>query len=402
MAENVAENSTDTVDLGICDVEVNKIQTFVFFDLETTGLAGADTKITELSMVAVSREHLLEMVNNPRFRKSDSEVKSSTIKHSSFPVPMLPRVLHKYSRLYYPYKLIIDDIEKFTGLSNELLHRLPTFSTKSAEAISLFLDLPKPVALVAHNGTRFDFPLVMAELSNVMEHITDSFTFRDLQCVDSLLAIRHIDACIKQENEEKDILEITSLASAFAFDDMSDEDWVDGESLRKKLKPKNPNDTEVSEREKTPPSSGDEEQDNGLEVSIQLPITPLKDRIPATGFGTPQTPVKPKIPPKPPITPESSNSTTSKVNGTCAVRRNLMYGPKKRKWDGTQPFKQTNIYQRLFGGHYDGHRAEADCLALLEICGHYSEKFVKWADLNAYKFTSVKPMWVKRKSLQIK
>lgn len=44
---------------------MEKIQTFVFFDIETTGLLGCDPpKITELAFLACSREHLLEATKN--------------------------------------------------------------------------------------------------------------------------------------------------------------------------------------------------------------------------------------------------------------------------------------------------------------------------------------------------
>lgn len=44
---------------------MEQIQTFVFFDIETTGLLCCDPpKITELAFVACSREHLLEATKN--------------------------------------------------------------------------------------------------------------------------------------------------------------------------------------------------------------------------------------------------------------------------------------------------------------------------------------------------
>ncbi|XP_066957527.1 uncharacterized protein [Macrobrachium rosenbergii] len=375
--------------------ELSKIQTFVFFDLETTGAIGMDCRILELTMVAVSREDLLKMkvnqgimVNNTPSSKRSSE--------SVSPLPKLPRVIHKYTRLYYPRKLILPVIEDLTGLNNELLHRLPGFSCASAEALNLFLDLPKPVALVAHNGNRYDYPLLMAEMNNVLDNIYTLKSVCTLLCVDSLLAFRAIDSDLKIEEEVKEISEITSLAASFSLDDMSNDDEdeeLDFEPERKKVRCKG--DGDDSRRAITPPSPLDEGQ---LEISAELPVTPLKDQC--IIVNAPKTPMKAKIMPKSPVTPEP-NAHVSKVNGTSSVRRSLTYGVRKRKWDGTQPYKQVNIYKRLFGSQYDAHKSEADCIALLEICGFYSDRFVNWADNNNSEFTKVKPMWEKRKTFKI-
>ena len=346
-------------------------------------------------MVAVSREDLLNMKKNQviSIKNTPAYPKENTANVS--PVPKLPRVLHKYTRLYYPRKIIPPLIEEITGLSNDILHRLPGFNSSSAEALNLFLDLPKPISLVAHNGTRFDYPLLRAELESIFDDIGDLKSFKELQCTDSLLAFREIDSNLKEEAELKEISEITALAQSFSFSDMDEDELMDLEPERKKVRVKENGDDDASRRVSTPPSPVDEGQ---LEISAELPVTPLKEQ--PLLANAPKTPAKSIIPPKPPVTPEASSST-SQVNGTGSVRRSLTYGATKRKWDGTQPYKQVNLYKRLFGRQYDAHRAEADCIALLEICGFYSERFVNWADSNCYEFSTVKPMWKKRKSFKM-
>lgn len=72
-----------------------KINTFVFFDTETTGLPHTEippTKITELAFVACSREHLLATEINE-----------------------LPRVLHKVLLPIQPLKCILPDTTTITG-----------------------------------------------------------------------------------------------------------------------------------------------------------------------------------------------------------------------------------------------------------------------------------------------
>lgn len=69
------------------------IKTFVFFDLETTGLIGKIMpKITELSLIAVSRIAICETMNN------------------------LPRVLHKLVLPIHPNINISTKINEITGI----------------------------------------------------------------------------------------------------------------------------------------------------------------------------------------------------------------------------------------------------------------------------------------------
>lgn len=73
-----------------------QINTFVFFDIETTGLPQYEfrppTKITELAFTACSREHLLATEKNE-----------------------LPRVLHKILLPIQPRKCILPETTEITG-----------------------------------------------------------------------------------------------------------------------------------------------------------------------------------------------------------------------------------------------------------------------------------------------
>lgn len=75
--------------------EMSEIKTFVFFDLETTGLPDYEcrkTKITEISLVACARSHLLETKRGN-----------------------LPRVLHKLTLCVNPRRLIQCQSTAITG-----------------------------------------------------------------------------------------------------------------------------------------------------------------------------------------------------------------------------------------------------------------------------------------------
>lgn len=136
------------------------IATYVFFDLETTGLPVEEnnkTKITELSMVAVKRAHVLETRPGA-----------------------VPRVQHKLTLLFNPGRLISTQGSKITGLDNFLLEHEPKFNREVFDLINNFLNiLEKPVCLIAQNGLHFDYPL----LKNHLEKLKVQFS-EDLLCAD--------------------------------------------------------------------------------------------------------------------------------------------------------------------------------------------------------------------------
>lgn len=72
---------------------MTQIQTFIFFDTETTGLPGCNPpKLTELAFVGIYREHLLGAVKNE-----------------------VPRVTFKLILPINPFKMIDPESTKITG-----------------------------------------------------------------------------------------------------------------------------------------------------------------------------------------------------------------------------------------------------------------------------------------------
>lgn len=141
---------------------MDAIKTFVFFDLETTGFPAHRAKVTEITLLAVSRRDV---------EQADGE--------------NLPAA-NKLSLLCNPRKEIQPAAAKITGLTNQFLKNLPDFKD-NIKCINAFLDKPKPVCLVAHNGNRFDFKILKAEYQTANEELP-----HDLLCLDSLKAFRHI------------------------------------------------------------------------------------------------------------------------------------------------------------------------------------------------------------------
>lgn len=139
------------------------IKTFVFMDIETTGLPFQEnntTKITELCLLAVETDHI------------------------NFGI--IPRVQNMLNLCFDPKKPINPFVSSKTGLSNQLLESQSDFNSWTFQTVSGFLqNLPKPACLVAHNGERFDFPIFKAELIKLGMDLPP-----DVLCLDSLIAFK--------------------------------------------------------------------------------------------------------------------------------------------------------------------------------------------------------------------
>ncbi|XP_063232884.1 uncharacterized protein LOC134536824 isoform X2 [Bacillus rossius redtenbacheri] len=143
-----------------------QIKSFVMFDLETSGLHPR-TRITEIGLVAALREHI------------DDAYKSGI---------RLPRVVHKLNLCVYPSRLIESGASNVSGLDNMLLQEQKPFDCDTVSIMEGFLRrLPPPVCLVAHNGDRFDFPVLQAELKRINKVLPDN-----LLCADSYKCFKEL------------------------------------------------------------------------------------------------------------------------------------------------------------------------------------------------------------------
>ena len=139
---------------------MSEIKTLVYFDLEATGLKNSGRpRITEISFVAVNTKDVLELqsrlMKNLKGSKSDVE-------------NILPRIMNKLTVCVYPMAIIRPEVSEITGLDNYNLSVQLTFDMKTGELLNSFLaHLTPPLCLVAHNGDKYDFPLLKAELEKV-------------------------------------------------------------------------------------------------------------------------------------------------------------------------------------------------------------------------------------------
>ncbi|CAB3232593.1 unnamed protein product [Arctia plantaginis] len=169
-----------------------KIASYVFFDIETTGLPYQErnqTKITELSFVAASR----------------NDLKKASIGKKIY--------VSKLILLFNPQRRIHPDSSAITGLTNEMLKNAPIFGDKAGTIISFLSELPKPVCLIAHNGNTFDYKILLAEFRDINMSLPT-----DLLCADSLIGFRRL-------HKEK----YPKVSSNSTFDDWPDfslENWI--------------------------------------------------------------------------------------------------------------------------------------------------------------------------------
>ena len=131
-------------------------------------------------LLAVTRrvliQNLLTLFDDPIDRMGDMES------------ILLPRVVNKLTLCVYPWTTIPLHVEHITGLSNDKLEKQARFDSNLVTSLASFLTrLHPPVCLVAHNGVKFDFPLLQAELFKANGSLLDG-----LLCCDSWLGANHI------------------------------------------------------------------------------------------------------------------------------------------------------------------------------------------------------------------
>ncbi|XP_028923388.1 three prime repair exonuclease 2 [Ornithorhynchus anatinus] len=153
--------------------ESQKCETFVFLDLEATGLPDASPQIAEISLFAVHRFSL----EHPAWDDSG--------------VPLLPRVLDKLTLCMNPEQPFTPKAAKITGLNNRSLtnNRKACFDGTVVKALREFLSRQaSPICLVAHNGFAYDFPLLRTELGRLDANLPEN-----TYCLDTLPALKGLD-----------------------------------------------------------------------------------------------------------------------------------------------------------------------------------------------------------------
>ncbi|XP_053153774.1 three prime repair exonuclease 2-like [Hemicordylus capensis] len=152
------------------------IETFVFMDLEATGLPPSRPKIAEMCLFSVNR-HALE---NPQYSNSFPK-----------PTPLFPHLVDKLCIYINPDKPFTPTASSITGLNNEVFanNKKQSFNLHVFHMITAFFSRQHPpICLVAHNGYGYDFPLLKAELSALGISALD-----EIYCADTIKAMKALD-----------------------------------------------------------------------------------------------------------------------------------------------------------------------------------------------------------------
>ncbi|XP_059061280.1 three-prime repair exonuclease 1-like [Achroia grisella] len=342
------------------------IKTFVFVDLETTGLPREElnkTKITEISMVAVLKEHILDT------RKGS-----------------MPRVQNKLTLCLNPGRMVSMISTEITKLSNDLLEYQPYFDNEVYNILNKFLNiLPKPVCMVAHNGYNFDFPIIKNHLDKLRVQFSD-----ELYCADTFHFFYDMDNPLVDANSLNSDTINTSVC----------------ENLQ------NLNTEDDNERKKTCNNMSQEvlSEPNGINAGCSsdyvnnsdIICTPNKTDIILDINDSELEEYMASIDETKYINESTNmqriNETTPKQPITKHVTQQKRISKARRRlpWSGKKPqisYKLADVYEREFKeSPNDLHSAEGDCLTGLKVAVAKSDKFVQWTEKNCVLFSNINPM----------
>lgn len=349
-----------------------RISSFAVFDLETTSLPDWNfnkTSITEISIHGLRIENVANATDCS-----------------------IPRISHKLTLLFNPRMMIHPNSEKITQLNNEMLETESSMDVNAANIIINFLKhLRQPVCLVAHNGDKFDFPILKYAFKKLDMEIPE-----DVLCLDSLTAFKDLDLAQKEQTNED-----TREDFVLPLPDIQ-------KSNRK-------------ERESNALLPSDESNDSVLDLNIDdvnIPVNADKidnfeDQTFTRSLRSPEKETLDSV-----INRQTLNETTPKRMPNYAKigekrkrqetpESYTSSGPRARKslFGSTtamtpistatkiKSYKLTSIYERLFGSAYlNAHNAEADVISLQKIILKYGKSFVDYAEKNAKPFSEVKKL----------
>jgi len=202
--------------------EAKPIKTFVFFDLEATGLPSntQPPRITELNLKAVDVEHFTSLKELLQIYEEFSQLEE-----------IFPRVINTLNLCFNPGAMVPDIVTDITGLSNDLLENQSRFKAQTVQLLKLFLEnLPQPICLVAHNGNRYDYPLLQAELFRTgLQNLIGDFYI-----IDSLTVLKDIfDEKVKEDKIVDNVL--LNMDESIKTEAETEDRRKNGAKVKKKL-----------------------------------------------------------------------------------------------------------------------------------------------------------------------
>lgn len=323
------------------------VATYVFVDLECSSLPSEDnnrTKITELSLVAVKRDHVLGTRPGAT-----------------------PRVQHKLTLCINPRKFIQPSATEVTGLCNELLEHEPAFDMQVFNTINTFLNLlTKPVCLISQNGHNFDFPILKNHFVKLQAKLS-----KDILCADSLHAfydIEHSNKPPARNTKQKSIIN-------------------ERNSLENK-----PNILSFTNSE-LPQISCEAKEDLHTAPLLETVFNDEPDFCGNLKDMQAVNEVTPKQARKRTADKQAAiEKAESKHGSKSKVRRKLFWGDNKKP---TESYKLKDVYMRVLNRQAaNTHRAENDSILMSEVAVALGKDFIDWVDNNNCLFSDIKPMTI--------
>ncbi|KAL6442148.1 hypothetical protein ACFW04_002445 [Cataglyphis niger] len=312
-----------------------EIQTFIFFDLETTGLIQGKImpRIMEIALVAVTRESM---------RNSN--------KASS------PRVLHKLILPINPQKIIPPNVEYMTKLFNEDMLLLQPFECEVYELIKCFLQrLTPPVCFAAHNGNRFDYPIFLQELERINKIYDDK-----ILCIDTWKMFQ--DFFKKKDLESKTVQDLLDDE----FNDSLSMLDIDAVIMEQEAK------INTSISQTTSPCDikviNNKKYDINKEYNDDIDVESSKNFRQKDNEKTPENQ----------IMRQHEAGFVERPFKKNNPRKKLDFG-----WERPVSLKLGAIYEYMFGSNFAEHSAEADCLAMIRCVTNIVDFFLEWSDNHA-------------------
>lgn len=245
-------------------------------------------------------------------------------------------VCFRNSNLNWP---LLNYITYIPALDNDILEHERKFDSNTVDLIFNFIkQLQGPVCLVAHNGTKCDFPILKKQILDCCKEIPN-----DVLVIDSLHVFRELNK-LEEEEEETDKLSSNIKTEEIILENEESE-ILDTKNTMQKL------------NETTPKS--------------YKPIS--KNYLRSEACSDEQTPMQ--------------------LTGT----RKRPFARKElfpvQSSTPNKSFSLINIHQRMFGevppiSHY----AEADTISLIKCATEKKVKFVELCEANATLFCDVKPL----------
>ncbi|XP_075229815.1 uncharacterized protein LOC142329269 [Lycorma delicatula] len=341
------------------------INSFIVLDLETTGLPCFDklTKITEISLLCLDRSQIMIAVKNKQ---------------------LMPRVVQKLNLCVYPCRFINCGATEVSGLNNELLETCKTFGDVFDIILEMINMMPKPICMVAHNGNKFDFPILRSEIAHIKKNLPD-----DIYCADTLPAFKEF-VYKNKPNEAEELDEAEQMADdsepsavektgdseqepkiVFLPDDINPtdngkylwgtDDWND-ELIRV---------TELIENELL-------EEVNNINLDEIRKVNETTPKRRTNCLPSSQTGLKKK----------KINHSKDKINASKNLFSNKNSNAAKHS------YKLKDCYEYLTEKKIiNQHRADSDTHALLECIVKIGPQLLDWFDNNCKPFNNVTELW---------